>query len=279
MNRSFMGAILAAAVASGVLTACTPGATQPGVGRPASGEPPHPWDSAQQVASQTNADFQKSGYQGIAPHVPALEAELANAGKSFNVPDSGKGSIYRLTDGSAQTLGILLLAAVDKKSGSAGRDVVAIWNPYPAISYDLGYYYNEIGRFDDALRVLDAGLALPTEDGMAVGEHTPMLISERGAALEGLKRWPEALDNFRKGASIGGLDKDQIALMLRGQGLALTELGRFDEAEKSYRDSLVSAPNNPNALRELAYIARLRAGGATAPTGIIRPAPPSPGSI
>jgi len=170
----------------------------------------------------------------------------------------------------------LAVATPDKNPEHAGRDVVAIVNPYPAISYYLGYYYNEIGRFDDALRVLDAGLALPTEKYLVVGEHTPLLIGERGAALEGLKRWPEALENFKKGAGISGLENDQLALMLRGQGLALTELRRLDEAEKMYRESLVRAPNNPNALRELAYIARLRSGGAPVPTGIIKPAQANP---
>src|SRR6185312_10316468 len=104
-----------------------------------SGEPPHPWVKAQQLALQTNADFEKSGTQGIARHVPALEAELANADKSFHMPDSANGPIYRLADGPAQSLGVLALAATDKSSGNAGRQVVAIVNPYPAISYDLGY--------------------------------------------------------------------------------------------------------------------------------------------
>jgi tetratricopeptide (TPR) repeat protein len=276
MNRSFMGAVFVAAVMSCGLAACTPGVRQP-VAVQSPSEPPHPWDNAQRLASLTHADFEKSGYQGIAPHVPALEEALANADQSFRVPDAAVGPIYRLTDGSAEALGVLLIASVDKSSGLAGRQVVAIVNPYPAISYYLGYYYNEIGNFDAALHALDAGLKLPTVENMAVGEHTPLLISERGAALDGLKRWPEALENFKKGASISGLESGQHAVMLRGEGLSLTELGRLDEAEKMYRDSLVSAPSNPNALRELAYIARLRSGGAAVPTGIIRPNPSSPG--
>jgi len=274
MNRSLAACILVAALASWGLAACAPGTKQQAV---ASGESSHPWDKAQQLALQTNADFEKSGARGIAPHVPALEAELANADKALHMPDSPNGPIYRLVDGPAQSLGTLALAMAGGNSENAGRQVVAIPNPYPAISYDLGFYYNEIGKYGEALRVLDAGLALPTEGILGVGESTPGLISERGAALEGLKRWPDVLDNFRKGASIGGLKPEQLALMLRGQGLALTELGRLDEAEKVYRDSLTDAPNNPNALRELAYIAHLRAGGTTVPTGIIATPQPSQG--
>jgi Flp pilus assembly protein TadD len=61
---------------------------------------------------------------------------------------------------------------------------------------------------------------------------------------------------------------DQRAVMLRGRGFALIELGRLDEAEKAYRDSLNSEPNNARALNELTYIGRLRAGGPTAPSAL-----------
>ena len=62
--------------------------------------------------------------------------------------------------------------------------------------------------------------------------------------------------------------------MQRGRGFALIELRRLDEAEQSYRDSLVSEPNNPNALRELTYIRQLRAGGPTAPQQLFTRMPP-----
>jgi tetratricopeptide (TPR) repeat protein len=154
---------------------------------------------------------------------------------------------------------------------------MAIANPYPSASFYLGSYYNEIGKHADALRVLDIGLALPGPvPGMpAAADHLPFLINERGAALIATKQWPEALANFDKGLAIAPLADRPRALLLRGRGFALTELGRLDEAEKSYRDSLASEPNNARALGELNYIARIRAGGALSATGIVPSQPPA----
>jgi tetratricopeptide (TPR) repeat protein len=162
-------------------------------------------------------------------------------------------------------------ASQDKRPGVAGREVVAVINPYPRIALYLGTYYNEIGQSTDALRVLEAGLALPTVADQGMGEFRPHLISERGAALTALKRWPEALAAYDMGAEMTGLEGRLRGRMLRGRGFALTEMGRLDEAEKSYRDSLAVDPNNATATAELKYIAKLRAGGPTQQPGIIRP--------
>jgi hypothetical protein len=48
--------------------------------------------------------------------------------------------------------------------------------------------------------------------------------------------------------------------------------------ERSHRLSLMVEPNNPRALQELTYIARLRAGGPMAPSGITTSTPPPPSS-
>jgi len=156
-----------------------------------------------------------------------------------------------------------------------GRRFVAIENPYPLASFFLGTYYNEIGRPQDALRALDAGLALPTAiPGSEAGQTRPIMLSERGIALAALKRWPESLASYDRGLTINGLDPVQRAVLLRGRGFALIELGRLDDAEKANRDSLMVEPNNPRALQELTYIQRLRAGGPMAPTGIFTRMPP-----
>jgi tetratricopeptide (TPR) repeat protein len=241
-------------------------------------EPPagvtHPWEKAQAVLAATEADIQKGG--GIMPvkaHVRDLEQVLADANQSFGPPASKDGTTYVLVDGPASALVAMAAAAADR--GAGGRKVVSVSNPYPRISFFLGSYYDEIGKPGDAVRVLDAGLALPRVEGVA-NESEPFLISERGAALNALRRFPEALANFQAGLKLGGLEDQYRARFLRGRGFALTELGRLDEGEASYRDSLKIEPNSSVALRELQYIARLRAGGPATAVKLTMPNAPNP---
>jgi tetratricopeptide (TPR) repeat protein len=136
----------------------------------------------------------------------------------------------------------------------------ALRTPYPLLRFCLGTYYNDLGRSEDALRTLDAGLALPTPlPDSDLGKTVPLLIGERGAALDVLKRPQDALTNFDRGLKIKSLKAEQHALMLRGRGFALTELGQLDEAEQSYRDSLEVEPNHQPVMNEITYIQSLRA--------------------
>jgi tetratricopeptide (TPR) repeat protein len=230
-----------------------------------------PWERAQAIIRATEADLSKGGIRTIGMHVADLEDSLAAANQGL---EAARASGYVLTDGQAETVTALQLANAGG-AGMPGRQVVAVANPYPSTAFYLGTYYNAIGRPAEALRVLDNGLALPTSiprwDG---GESRALLITERGVALFLLRRWEDGLANYNSGLTIDSLDSSMRATMLRGRGFALIELGRLDEAEKAYRDSLVSEPNNRNALTELTYIMRLRAGGPTAPRALLMVKPP-----
>jgi tetratricopeptide (TPR) repeat protein len=180
---------------------------------------------------------------------------------------------YVLTDGPTDTLFSLVAtaAASDKNPGASGKKAVAVNNPYPPISLYIGSYYNEIGRFEDALRALDRGLALYSTHGVEFGMHQPGLVSERAIALARLNRLPEALTAYEDGLKLAGIDDGGRARMHRGRGYVLTEMGRLDEAEAAYRESLKLEPDNKIAKGELDYIARLRAGGSTVPGSVIAP--------
>jgi tetratricopeptide (TPR) repeat protein len=228
------------------------------------------WQEAQALAIATQADLRKGGIVAIQAHVPDLEQSLAHADRSFASAQSGNDAIYVLTDGQAEAA--MAAANSARIPGAAGRKVVAVGNPYPILILLLASYYNEVRKSADALRVLDAGLALPTAvPGVAMGATLPALVTERGVALNALKRWPEALAAYDGGLTIANLKDTDRGRMLRGRGFALTELGRLDEAEKSYRDSLISDPNNALALRELNYIANIRSGRSPAPAILIAP--------
>jgi tetratricopeptide (TPR) repeat protein len=197
----------------------------------------------------------------VQTYATRLEQSLAGAKTSWLL-DEAKGRIsYQLTDGRTDTLGVLLQGAIDPKHTAV--EVVAVNDPYPAMSLYLGLYYDEIGQPADALRAIHKGLSLSTED----GEHRPALIAERGAALAELHQWPEVLENFDEGLTLPHMEESMKARMYRGRGMALTELKRLDEADAAYKESLIHEPGNSRALNELTYIARLREGAPpTAPT-------------
>jgi tetratricopeptide (TPR) repeat protein len=241
--------------------------------------PAHPWETATAVVKATAADANAGGIARIQAHVADLEAALAGAPQALKAAAAGdKDVTYVLTDGPIQAGLATLAAAGDNSRVYPGHSVRAVENPYPAIGFYLGTFYNETGRPADAIRVLDAGLALDSAvKGDTLGSFQSNLISERAAALGALKRWPEVLAGYDDGLKLPGIKGASRARMERGRGAALTELGRLDEAEKAYRDSLEDGPGNARALGELQYIARLRAGGhATAVQLGLPPSAPKP---
>lgn len=235
--------------------------------------PDGPWKEARAVLDAMLADLQKHGVQGVQPHVADLERVLGRADQAYAAARAGtKDTMYVLTNGLTETLGALAAAAMHKIPGAEGRTVQAIENPYPAVGFFLGSYYNEVHRPADALRVLDVALGLPrAAPGIATGQFRPNLIGERATALVALKRWSEALAAYDEGLAIQPLPPKDKARLMRGRGIPLSELGRLDEAEKAYRDSLVIEPNNPIALNELTYIAHLRSGAPATATRQVLP--------
>lgn len=226
-----------------------------------------PWAEDMSLLETAVSGIHANGVVSLASYVDDLERALARARDSEAL--AAKSGIV-LTDGMADTLIAMTLAGRDKPDNS----VTAIRDPYPLIGFYLGSYYNEIHEPDEALRVLDAGLALEDET-LGMGETLPALISERGAALNELKRFADSLANFDKGLALTGLKDADRARLYRGRGFALTELGRLDEAEEAYRKSLTCQPNHPGALNELQYIEGLRHGAkAKEPSISIPKAPP-----
>jgi len=221
-----------------------------------------PWVSARAVLDAAMPDLNEGGIRALAPHVDAFEKALADADKPYAGGDAGE--VVLLTDGMMDM--IVALAAAGKSHPD--RKAVAIDDPFPAIALFLASYYNEVGRFNDALRVVDREFALNQG---TLGEHRPALASERAVALVQLYRLAEALAAYEDGLQLPALDDMGKARMHRGRGYVLTEMGRLDEAEAAYRESLKLEPNNKLALDELAYIAKLKAGGAKEPGVTVLP--------
>ncbi len=223
------------------------------------------WIKAQAVLQAAEKDLQTGGIMSLAAHAADLEQSLAGAQQAM--ADAAQSCVV-LTDGPSDTLLSLVVATMpDKNAGTSCKQTQAVPNPYPTSTLFLGSFYDEVGKPEDALRVLDAGLAISSD----FSAMKPELISERGAALQLMKRWTDALANYDNGLTIPSLEPEDHARLLRGRGNCLTELGRLDDAEKTYRESQNYDPNNEIARNELEYIARLRAGATPTPSQIIAP--------
>jgi len=224
------------------------------------------WMQAQGVAQATGADVanNRNNLLVIESHVGDLEKALAEG--AVPAPPAADGKAVILTDGPGETLFAMAEAAAKKQNAVAER------NPYPDVTLYLALYYNEVRRYDDALRVIEAGLKLARTPDM--GEHLPTLFTERATAYAGLKRFDAALASCEAGLTLVATKNADRARIQRCRGFDLTELGRLDEAEAAYNESLKLEPDDPLAKQELGYIARLRAGNPKAPADQITVQPP-----
>jgi tetratricopeptide (TPR) repeat protein len=220
-----------------------------------------PWQQAQALLDAAMNDLPHGGLQSLQPRVAEMEKALAEAQTGI-IPVDDKHSIA-LGDGIGETL-IAMAAATEanKKAGHPEIETAAVANPYPQLSLLLGSYYDEVGRFDDAIRVLDRGMALSFAPELRMSETAPLLLAEKGYALQMEKRYVEmlaAFDDALDRAKDG--EAGMRARLYRGRGFALTELGRLDEAEAAYHEALKLVPGDPKSLNELEYISNLRKAG------------------
>lgn len=239
-------AIAIAALAFGLLTA-------PSIAETAA----QPWQQATDLLKLVNDDLQKGGLQALQPRVAEIEKALAEAQTGIIKIDDEHGIV--LVDGLAETLTAMAAASEAGKQGHGVHQVEALPNPYPMLSFYLGAYYNEVGRFEDAIRVFDRGLSLYFAPTMTLGQSAPLIFNEKAYALTALKRWDDVLALCDEALKLEDAAPENRARSFRNRGYALVELGRFDEAEEAYREALKVLPGDPKSLGELEYIRRLRA--------------------
>lgn len=132
---------------------------------------------------------------------------------------------------------------------------------YPLAALMLGAYAVEYRQYEEAVRILDRGLAFQP-DSVAI-------LMERGQALLALRRPADALGSFEAALSSSQMDaRSTRSRALRSRGVALIDLQRLDDAERALNASLELDPGNAATREELRYIAELRAGGPTRPTEV-----------
>jgi hypothetical protein len=123
------------------------------------------------------------------------------------------------------------------------------------------YVLSKYGRFVEALTEVDMVLKLAPF--FAQGWH------EKAYILTKLRRPSEALAVYNEAWKLILRHPENFNMagpILRGQAVALVELGELDRAEKLLRDSLVVDPEDVMAVEELAYIAQRRNGFAPGKT-------------
>ena len=214
--------------------------------------PAQPWVKDNAVLNATIADIQKGGMKAIASHTADLEQALAGAKHSFEIAAAGDGkTTFELSDSPNASVRDVMATATDKTK----KPVTAAFNPYPGITFFLASYYDISGKPADALRVVDAGLALPGAD---VSSHRTELLVERASALGALKRWQESLAAYDDALKVQGNVPAVEAYIQRGRGAMLAQLGRVGDSRAAYAESASLVKDDPDAQRQLDYIRKSR---------------------
>lgn len=172
--------------------------------------------------------------------------DRAPADYRHEVEQDGKLSIH------FWSLDEFLAYVVWMKANGTERDVVWIANAYPRAAYYLAYTSVERKAYDKALEYLERGLKLDPD--------SPRLNHEKCQVYLRTKRTREALAIYssllaKPNFFIVPTDR---AMLLRGKGYAEIELGNFDAAEASLRQSLELDPESSVAKNELAFIEQER---------------------
>ncbi|MBI5486034.1 MAG: tetratricopeptide repeat protein [Deltaproteobacteria bacterium] len=181
----------------------------------------------------------------------------------FDAQFAGNHAAVRCGRSSTDALGQGLEAAL------GGGDVVVLGPEWPEALYYKAYCLVELGDPTQAKSLLQKALELMPGDPMYLCELGDMILHESG--------WQQAFDIFeqaRKSAETLAAEPDGAARSpggrtpvqwqtraLRGEGYALVELHRLDDAEQAYRRALELDPSDEQAKKELDYISEMRTRG------------------
>jgi tetratricopeptide (TPR) repeat protein len=151
---------------------------------------------------------------------------------------------------SAETLGVLLKAAVDK------TNAIALSSTWSDAYFMKGYALQDLHRVNEARLLLQQALKLSPLNSQYLAEIGEVY------ALE--KNWPQAEQAYRdaeENAPLAPEDSraDELGRARRGLGYVLVELGKLDEAEKKYQQCLAANPNDRKAKAELDYVRERKA--------------------
>jgi len=165
-------------------------------------------------------------------------------------------TVYWCADNQSDMLGLLI------KNHKADKRTVVVMDFGPCSAAFLKGF-----ALIDENRSRDAEPYLRQAEEMA--PLSPHYMNEYAEWYKNEKQWQKAFDLFKEAESrallsASAANTNPHARALRGMGFCLTELGKLDEAEAKFNESLKFQPDSEAARSELVYIKQLRARAARA---------------
>ena len=154
----------------------------------------------------------------------------------------------------------MIHAAAEHSRTGKGQDARLLDHLWAYGHYGKAFALIELGQLDAATAELEKALKL--------SPYNPQFLSQRGFLYMKQKAWQEMLqsnlsaEEFVPLASPDDRRDIEHARALRGQGFALIELDRLQEAEAKFLTSLKLDPTSQVAREELDYIEQLKAKAA-----------------
>jgi tetratricopeptide (TPR) repeat protein len=182
--------------------------------------------------------------------MPDLRAALNRAPDVPSRPELCGDKVVVYTADTTSFMVVSALVSSGKIKGAASVEM-RYEMPYAQLAFDVGWIEYEHHDFDAALKDYGKGLRNDPDHAILESEYVSTLFN-LGRNAEGL----ESVDAFL--AAHPALKGTGKGALLRKRGYVLVELGRWDEAEAAYRQSLVEDPNSAVAKGELDYIAKNR---------------------
>jgi tetratricopeptide (TPR) repeat protein len=180
----------------------------------------------------------------------AIDEHIDNVIKFYETKYKDEKRRIYCTRTPTENLYYLLIAANEKVSAVA---YACLW---PDAHYMKAYAFLELGKLQDAKKSLQAALDLAPRNSQYLAELAHCYQLE--------KNWQKALELFElaeesaKSTSPEGQKVADLGRALRGQGYALVETGKLDEAEKKYQECLKINPQDKSARDELNFIKKQR---------------------
>jgi tetratricopeptide (TPR) repeat protein len=183
--------------------------------------------------------------------MPDLKTALGHAPDKPSLPERCGDILIIYTDQMDEMLSLAALLNGHEKEMGAAKVEQREALPYALLAFIVGWIDYEHADYAGAHEAYAKGLRNDPDYNALVMEDT--------LTLAGLHRSDEALTQFDAYlARNHDLPDEMMANALRKRGYVLVELGRWDEAEAAYKDSLKLMPDDETAQSELEYIGQNR---------------------